>query len=785
MSDISEFVKAPSEDFLNKCTKEQLLKVAEHFEIDISDRRLKDTVKSMLTANLTEMGVLAVEPGCPPDAGVSQPFIAESNFTFEQQKEVLKMQLEHDKMRQVEIEKQLAIEKLRFQTEQAKLQFQQNTLDLMKSGKSMGDGSFEVDASLSVPGSSKCFDVLGNLRLLPKFCEKDPETFFSLFERVAESRKWPDSALSLMLQCALTGRAQEAYSALSASDSQNYGLVKSAVLKAYELVPEAYRQRFRTWKKVDNQTHLEFARDLTGHFTRWCSALKVKTFDDLCDLILLEQFKNSISENIAQHISDHKVKTVNEAAALADDYVLTHRRSFGELRTHGTSFGERAGGQITVGVRPALPIDGITLILGNGVAGGRVWADAPPLLHPVVSSVPLVRKQPDEYQASFPEVFTACAVTRSMTRDTPDSISEPVKIKGEVSDSWDFSLSEVPLSASQEELKLEQRADPSLEGLFDMVLSGDEVQNNSHGYFLLKELLVRKWVPHGDDFVGDPIIQVVVPVKFRGSVLKLAHDESGHWGVKKTYNRVLRHFFWPRLKRDVVSHIKTCHTCQLTGKPNQSIKPAPLFPIPAVSQPFEHLIIDCVGPLPRSRSGAVYLLTVMCQSTRFPAAYPLRTITARSVVRAVSQFISIFGIPKVIQSDQGSNFTSKLFAQALRQLHIRHNKASAYHAQSQGALERFHQSLKSLLRSYCVQMDRDWEEGLPWLMLAARDVTQESTGFSPNDLVFGHTVRGPLTVLSDQWKEAEPPKNLIDYVNGFRHRLFAAGELAKRNLTLS
>ena len=757
MSDISDFVKAPSEDFLKKCTKEQLLKIAEHFEIDISDRRLKDTVKSILTANLTEMGVLAVE--CPPDAGVSPPFNAASNFTFEQQKEVLKLQLEHDKLRQVEIEQQLAIERLRFQTEQAKLQLQQYRLDLMKSGKSFGDGSFEADASSGFLGSSERFDVLGNLKLLPKFSEKDPETFFSLFERVAETRKWPESSLSLMLQCALTGRAQEAYSAMSAADSQNYCLVKAAVLKAYELVPEAYRQRFRTWKKTDNQTHLEFARDLIGHFTRWCSALKVNTFDGLCDLLLLEQFKNSIPENIAQHIGDHKVKTVNEAAALADDYVLTHRRSFGEARTHGASSGERVGavtyvpvgkpdfkehntrksdktcnychkkghfkadcfalkaktrqggpagqpkgaclavsvpkthsvqvesvnehvkgvpgelesflpfvsdghvslvgsdfkvpvkilrdtaafdsfiqasvlpfseeshtgcfvpvlgmgmkvlqvplhkmmlysdlfqGQISVGVRPALPIEGITVILGNGVAGGRVWADAPPPPAPVVSSVPLVRKQPDEYQASFPEVFTACAVTRSMARDTPDSVSEPVKTKGEVSDSLYFSLSDVPLSASQEELKSEQRADSSLEGLFDMVLPEDEVKNNSHGYFLLNELLVRKWVPHGDDFVGDPIIQIVVPVKFRESVLKLAHDESGHWGVKKTYNRVLRHFFWPRLKRDVVSHIKTCHTCQLTGKPNQSIKPAPLLPIPAVSQPFEHLIIDCVGPI--------------------------------------------------------------------------------------------------------------------------------------------------------------------------------------------
>ena len=345
-----------------------------------------------------------------------------------------------------------------------------------------------------------------------------------------------------------------------------------------------------------------------------------------------------------------------------------------------------------------------------------------------------------------------------------------------------FSLSDVSLSVTQEELESEHRADASLKGLFDMVLPASEVKNDSHCYFLLKGLLMRKWVPHGDDFVGDPVLQIVLPSKLRETVLRRAHDDSGHWGVRKTYNRVLKHFFWPKLKRDVSEYVKTCHTCQLAGKPNQVIKPAPLFPIPAVGQPFEHLIIDRVGPLPRSKSGAVYLLTVMCQTTRYPAAYPLRTITARSVVRALTQFIAIFGIPKVIQTDRGSNFTSHLFSQVLKQLGVKHNKASAYHAQSQGALERFHQSLKSLLRTYCVKLDGDWEEGLPWLLLAAREVSQESTGFSPNDLVFGHTVRGPLDLLCEQWKDAAPPENVLDYVNGFRHRLYAAGVLAKKNL---
>lgn len=87
-----------------------------------------------------------------------------------------------------------------------------------------------------------------------------------------------------------------------------------------------------------------------------------------------------------------------------------------------------------------------------------------------------------------------------------------------------------------------------------------------------------------------------------------------------------------------------------------------------------------------------------------------------------------------------------------------------------------------MLRAYCVQMKGDWEEGLPWLLLAAREVVQESTGFSPNDLVFGHEVRGPLALLWDNWKEAEA-QNLLDYVNGFRYRLYRAQEVASGKLS--
>lgn len=203
----------------------------------------------------------------------------------------------------------------------------------------------------------------------------------------------------------------------------------------------------------------------------------------------------------------------------------------------------------------------------------------------------------------------------------------------------------------------EQRADSMLKWLFEAVLSNKEGEHAASGYLLQEEVLVRKWLPHGEDFVGPPAFQVVVPVKFCEGVLRSAHTLLGHLGVRKTLHYILCYFFWPGLKRDVAQFIETGHTSQVTGKHNERISRAPLCPIPALSQPFEHLIVDCVRPLLWSKADSTYLLTVSCQKTRYPAAYPLRAITARAAVGALLQFVSMFGIPGVMQSDQNSNFS--------------------------------------------------------------------------------------------------------------------------------
>ena len=145
----------------------------------------------------------------------------------------------------------------------------------------------------------------------------------------------------------------------------------------------------------------------------------------------------------------------------------------------------------------------------------------------------------------------------------------------------------------------------------------------------------------------------------------------------------------------VLSHLSSSWKTQ----PETSV--APLKQIPMIEEPFSRVLVDSVGPLPKTRSGNSYLLTIMCVATRFPEAIPLRNIKACSVIKALIRFFTLVGLPKHIQSDQGSNFMSNVFQQVMHQLHITQHKSSAYHPQSQGGIERFHQTLKIMMRSYC------------------------------------------------------------------------------------
>ena len=163
---------------------------------------------------------------------------------------------------------------------------------------------------------------------MPKFEEKEVDKYFLHFEKIANSLKWPKESWTLLLQSVFIGKAREIYSSLSIEQCQSYDAVKKAVLKAYELVPEAYRQKFRSAKKESNQTHVEFARVQEQMFDRWLSSKNVnEDFKQLRQLVLIEQFKECVHANIKTHLDERDIHNLEDAATTADDYALAHRLS--------------------------------------------------------------------------------------------------------------------------------------------------------------------------------------------------------------------------------------------------------------------------------------------------------------------------------------------------------------------------------------------------------------------------------------------------------------------------
>lgn len=115
---------------------------------------------------------------------------------------------------------------------------------------------------------------------------------------------------------------------------------------------------------------------------------------------------------------------------------------------------------------------------------------------------------------------------------------------------------------------------------------------------------------------------------------------------------------------------------------------------------------------------------------------------------------------------------SQLLTEVYRLLHIRPIRTSPYHPQSDGLVERFNQTLKSMLRKSATECGKDWDKLIPYLLFVYREVPQASTGFSPFELLYGRAVRGALDILQESWEASQrSSESVISHVLMMRERL--------------
>ena len=137
---------------------------------------------------------------------------------------------------------------------------------------------------------------------------------------------WPKDRWTMLLQTRLQGKALTAYASLAVGQVSDYEVVKKEILQAYELVPEAYRIRFRQLQKHPQISHVEFAQQKAVLCDRWLQSQGVEgSYDKLRELLLLEEFKRSLNPDTTNHLEDRKVQSLDAAAKTADEYCLMHR----------------------------------------------------------------------------------------------------------------------------------------------------------------------------------------------------------------------------------------------------------------------------------------------------------------------------------------------------------------------------------------------------------------------------------------------------------------------------
>jgi len=273
---------------------------------------------------------------------------------------------------------------------------------------------------------------------------------------------------------------------------------------------------------------------------------------------------------------------------------------------------------------------------------------------------------------------------------------------------------------------------------------------------------------HLRQFPTHAVHQLVVPKVLRKAALKLAHDSSfaSHPGIFRTYQKLKDLFYFPNMMRDVKAYVTACLTCQRRkGTPHR----APLATAPQVSAPFEKVsadLIDCG----QSSSGLRYILVLIDHLSRYLQLIPLPSKEAEVVADAyIKDFITIFGPPRLLQTDGGCEFTNRLFQQVCGIVKTKTHLTTACHPQANGMVERSNRVVKEALATLTERHPLDWHQYVPQVRLALNSAFHRSIGDQPLYLLMGHHGHFPVGLSNEVTFASDSAKRFSDALREARH----------------
>ncbi|XP_069999422.1 uncharacterized protein [Penaeus vannamei] len=573
---------------------------------------------------------------------------------------------------------------------------------------------------------------------LPVVNEKtdDIDAYLQRFERFATSAGWPEDIWAISLASLLQGRALDIYHQLSQTDAGNYSELKSALLRGFDCTAEGFRVKFRRCRFSRGETAKQLIARMTKLCERWIEMENCSSnYNSLKDLMIREQFI-SCDRNLKLFLKECSLATLQDLEESADRYIEAHGHF--TLRTPqqapvSSQSSAQQFGQVNEGSDRS-PCKALSSLLPqvkcyiSQKGGHKAWD---------------CYFRPNINQSKVASTSATSAPTRKEAGCIPNPIHDLVigNVPGvRLGDNYGKHTCGVMTrdrqmkERKQPELKVlavsnmlnmtikrAQQEDKTLDGVRKYAEEGKDFfrrKKNEFSMFILKRGVLYRKVKIGDLERE----QLLVPSQCRSAVLDLAHSSImwGHLATGKTKDRVMEKFFWPGITKDIERYCRSCDVCQRTVDKGK-VQRAKLGKLPIIGEPFSRLAVDIVGSIePRSSDGSRYILTVVDFATRYPEGVALQNIDTASVAEALVNIFSRVGIPREVLSDRGTQFTSAMMQEVYR------------------------------------------------------EVPQASTKFSPFELVYGHTVRGPMTLLRELFdgevKEPET-RSSYEYVISLRERL--------------
>jgi hypothetical protein len=292
-------------------------------------------------------------------------------------------------------------------------------------------------------------------------------------------------------------------------------------------------------------------------------------------------------------------------------------------------------------------------------------------------------------------------------------------------------------------IKKGYRSDPWCMGIIDDLARG----------VLDKKLEIS--LKNGLLFIGT---RLVIPKwkLLREDLFRLAHDNMGHFGGKKSYLSLRNEFYWPNMRRNLMNaYVPACVECQ-QNKSRTSLPLGPLHPLPVPDDRFESVAIDFIGLLPLDEG----FDAIVTMTDRLGA--DIQIVPCKTDMTA-EQFTHLFfdkwycenGCPKEIISDRDKNFLSKFWKSMTRLMGIKHKLSTSYHPETDGSSEQSNKTVIQCLRFHVERNQKGWVRALPKVRFNIMNTVNESTGFSPFTLKMGRSPKLVPSMVTDGALDAE------------------------------